>query len=492
MAAVDRAEREGRTFSVRLAPLDAETAAALLGADLPAATRELLFLESGGNPFYLEHLARSARSARRGGRGRARGRCPASRAPWPRRWREELRRVAGDDPDRARRRRGDRRRLRPRDRRRRGRGGTRRSPSTRSTSSWTPTSCARRSTRAASPSATRSSGARSTTRPAPAGGCSRTSARPPACAHAVPRPRRWRTTWPSSARAGDEDAIGRPARRRPPRCTSRRRPRRRAGSPRARADALRADGAPPRVDARELAAAQAAAGQVAHARTTLLARARPVPLRRRRRACAVDRALPSAWTGCSAATTTATSGCSGRWRRCRRTPTDEQALLYVALAVDAFHRAELADMVAWGERAIAAGRARSARAVTAAGLAVVAFAAALTGDTARARELCDEAAAALRAARRRGARELPRGGAVPRPARDVHRALRRRGRPRAAAASTRRARPATPRWSRCSPSRSATRRAMLGRLDEARAVLEGAVEQERLVDSRFAVGLGAA
>ena len=63
VAAVDRAEREGRTVSVRLAPLDADTASALLGADLPASTRELLFLESGGNPFYLEHLARSARSA---------------------------------------------------------------------------------------------------------------------------------------------------------------------------------------------------------------------------------------------------------------------------------------------------------------------------------------------------------------------------------------------------------------------------------------------
>jgi DNA-binding CsgD family transcriptional regulator len=58
-AAIDRAAREGRTERLALAPLDVAAAAALLGDDVPSGTRDLLYLESGGNPFYLEHLARS-------------------------------------------------------------------------------------------------------------------------------------------------------------------------------------------------------------------------------------------------------------------------------------------------------------------------------------------------------------------------------------------------------------------------------------------------
>ena len=91
-AAVDRAEREGRTLSVRLAPLDAETAGLLLGPDLPVATRELLFLESGGNPFYLEHLARSAGAAPADGSAALPGVPRAVSAALA----EELRRVEGD------------------------------------------------------------------------------------------------------------------------------------------------------------------------------------------------------------------------------------------------------------------------------------------------------------------------------------------------------------------------------------------------------------
>jgi hypothetical protein len=42
-------------------PLSADDAQALLDADLDRATRAMLYRESGGNPFYLEQLARAAR-----------------------------------------------------------------------------------------------------------------------------------------------------------------------------------------------------------------------------------------------------------------------------------------------------------------------------------------------------------------------------------------------------------------------------------------------
>jgi ATP/maltotriose-dependent transcriptional regulator MalT len=60
-AAIDRAAREGRSADLPLAPLDARSSALLLGDAVGDRVRDLLFLESGGNPFYLEQLARGAR-----------------------------------------------------------------------------------------------------------------------------------------------------------------------------------------------------------------------------------------------------------------------------------------------------------------------------------------------------------------------------------------------------------------------------------------------
>ncbi len=57
-AALARAERESRTVTLALLPLEPEAATTLLGASVPAHLRDVLFLESGGNPFYLEQLAR--------------------------------------------------------------------------------------------------------------------------------------------------------------------------------------------------------------------------------------------------------------------------------------------------------------------------------------------------------------------------------------------------------------------------------------------------
>ncbi len=54
-----RALREHRGVELVLAPLDLVATTSFLGADTPERTRDLLYLESGGNPFYLEHLARS-------------------------------------------------------------------------------------------------------------------------------------------------------------------------------------------------------------------------------------------------------------------------------------------------------------------------------------------------------------------------------------------------------------------------------------------------
>ena len=58
LAAFEAAGRDGRVVDVRLAPLSAAEADALLGGELSARVREELFQVSGGNPFYLQQLAR--------------------------------------------------------------------------------------------------------------------------------------------------------------------------------------------------------------------------------------------------------------------------------------------------------------------------------------------------------------------------------------------------------------------------------------------------
>lgn len=57
-AALERAERDGGLSRVELAPLDREASDRLLGAGIPEEQRARLHAESGGNPFYLQHLAR--------------------------------------------------------------------------------------------------------------------------------------------------------------------------------------------------------------------------------------------------------------------------------------------------------------------------------------------------------------------------------------------------------------------------------------------------
>jgi predicted ATPase len=65
-AAFVAAERGGFGSGLRLSPLSADEAQALLGTDLDGAVRARLYRESGGNPFYLEQLARTAQPGARG------------------------------------------------------------------------------------------------------------------------------------------------------------------------------------------------------------------------------------------------------------------------------------------------------------------------------------------------------------------------------------------------------------------------------------------
>jgi hypothetical protein len=59
LAALEAAARAGSLVDLRLGPLAAGDADALLGDELPAAVRERLRRLSGGNPFYLLELART-------------------------------------------------------------------------------------------------------------------------------------------------------------------------------------------------------------------------------------------------------------------------------------------------------------------------------------------------------------------------------------------------------------------------------------------------
>jgi ATP/maltotriose-dependent transcriptional regulator MalT len=58
LAALEAAGRDGLTAEIQLGPLTEDEAEALLGADLPAASRPSLYQQSGGNPFYIQELAR--------------------------------------------------------------------------------------------------------------------------------------------------------------------------------------------------------------------------------------------------------------------------------------------------------------------------------------------------------------------------------------------------------------------------------------------------
>jgi len=58
-APLERAHREGALTSIKLRPLNAEEARKLLRETVDAADATILYEETGGNPFYLEQLARS-------------------------------------------------------------------------------------------------------------------------------------------------------------------------------------------------------------------------------------------------------------------------------------------------------------------------------------------------------------------------------------------------------------------------------------------------
>jgi DNA-binding CsgD family transcriptional regulator len=66
LAALEAARRENSLSELRLTPLSAGEADVLMGEQLPAPVREEVYRQSGGNPFYLQELARvSQRPAQR-------------------------------------------------------------------------------------------------------------------------------------------------------------------------------------------------------------------------------------------------------------------------------------------------------------------------------------------------------------------------------------------------------------------------------------------
>src|SRR4051794_8579346 len=67
--ATEQALRAGRLTRIELEPLTGEEAAAMLGREPSDATAAVLYEESGGNPFYLEQLARVVNGAARIGPG---------------------------------------------------------------------------------------------------------------------------------------------------------------------------------------------------------------------------------------------------------------------------------------------------------------------------------------------------------------------------------------------------------------------------------------
>ena len=67
LAALEAAARDSSVTPVRLTPLSPSEADALVGGERPAALRQVMYRQSGGNPFYLQELARAPLRARRAG-----------------------------------------------------------------------------------------------------------------------------------------------------------------------------------------------------------------------------------------------------------------------------------------------------------------------------------------------------------------------------------------------------------------------------------------
>ena len=64
LAALEGTTRAGLGSRLDLAPLSSEEAQHLVGHDVDDATRTMLYRESGGNPFYIEQLARASQTRR--------------------------------------------------------------------------------------------------------------------------------------------------------------------------------------------------------------------------------------------------------------------------------------------------------------------------------------------------------------------------------------------------------------------------------------------
>ena len=188
------AQREGGVLRIDLGPLDPDEALALIGTGVPAAQREAVLRESGGNPFYVEQLVRAGGSdgSLPGTVAEAIGGELRSLEPEARRLLEGAA-VAGDpfEPDlaAAAAQLGEHEALELLD----GLLG--------------PGSCARPASRASSPSATRSCAARSTRAPAAAGGWPPTRAWRRRWSGAAPRPSSSPHHIEFSAPHGDERAI---------------------------------------------------------------------------------------------------------------------------------------------------------------------------------------------------------------------------------------------------------------------------------------------
>ena len=81
-AALQQLQRDGQGELIELTPLDREEAAAFYPSGMPKRVAERIFNESGGNPFYLEELIRSAGDSGQPGRSALDN--DAERLPLPR------------------------------------------------------------------------------------------------------------------------------------------------------------------------------------------------------------------------------------------------------------------------------------------------------------------------------------------------------------------------------------------------------------------------
>ena len=432
-AAVERALRAGTASRLELGALSRDEAGELLGDGLGAADAAGLYTDSGGNPFYLQQLARMLDRA-----GAAPGPAPEL----------SLERRAGS-PDR---RRGDRGGARPALGRGapRARGGSRRGRSLRSracrrsrrerrirrhSAHWTSFCasiwCARPMCRGASASGIRSSAARSTRRRRAAGGSERTSAALRPCVRAAHRPLRAPTTSsapPATATRPRSRRCARPALRPPsahppaPRAGSRRQLRLTPDD-----DAGRGAGRAAADVRRRARRERPLRGEPRHPHRMRRARAR----RCRRDACPGGRRPARASSGCSAATRRPAPASKPRSRKL-----EERGL---AGGRRAHARARVRQPPAHGirrDRRLGGTRGRSG-------------ASAWTircsrrrrspcrrsprpwsAPCPRPRRLCDGAAERIDGLRRRGGRSQPRQPRAPRDRRDVHRPLRGLGAPR--------------------------------------------------------------